>query len=91
MTDPDFDERLQRDRERIQTALQDSDMRNESYEGPVGGSMVVGWVVVCESVDPAGERWLTMVGSENSTQWQRQGYLHNALNTRWEGGVADDD
>lgn len=75
---------FQSDRERISEALQ-------SCEGlPLEGSLLVGWVLIAEWLHPDGTQLLSRFGSENLTQWQRQGYLHNALHESWEDEEFDD-
>lgn len=54
-------------------------------EGLPEGAMLLGWVTVAEWMAPSGERWLSCVDGGVSPDrgqlpdWQRQGYLHNAL------------
>lgn len=50
------------------------------------GSMLLGFVAVAEWMAPDGTRWLSRVdagasGDKGLTEWQREGYLHNALNS----------
>lgn len=50
------------------------------------GAMLLGFVVVAEWMAPDGHRWLSRVDAganadEGLTEWQREGYLHNALNS----------
>lgn len=50
----------------------------------IGGAVLVGWVTVCEWLDPDGMRWLSNLdgtngGEDGLTDWQRQGFLFNAL------------
>lgn len=52
------------------------------------GTVLKGWVLVAEWVDPKGSGWLTRLSGGPGTigddcdlpDWQQQGYLHNALN-----------
>jgi len=67
-------------RQEIADALQES--QPEDFEG-----LLLGFVAVVEWVDLEGQRWLTRTDGNASgdpiTAWQREGYLHNALNTDW--------
>lgn len=65
-------------------------------DGLPEGSMLLGWVCVAEWMAPDGDRWLSCIdGSTDpergATEWQRQGYLHNALNDHGTFGEAPDD
>jgi hypothetical protein len=74
------EDHLKRDREVIDAAL--------GSTGPKalhGEAMLTGWVVVCEWMDPQGERWLSKFASEGSTQWQIQGFMHHGLYESWQG------
>lgn len=58
---------------------------------PATGAVLTGWVVVAETVDPDGRRWLhRMDGPDTITVWAREGMLHNALNTEWSPDTDDD-
>lgn len=65
---------------KITEAFEDQDLHE------IGG-VLVGWVMVAEWMDLEGRRWLTRLDAnadgENLPEWQRNGYLHNALNTPW--------
>ncbi|MEQ8834291.1 MAG: hypothetical protein RIB67_07575 [Miltoncostaeaceae bacterium] len=70
---------------------------HEAIEGllaecsPTAGGILTGWVLVAETVDEAGERWLHRLdGPDTITEWAREGMLHNALNSgSW--GPDDED
>jgi hypothetical protein len=52
-------------------------------------SIVFGWAVVIEWIDPKGGRWLSQLsrGADGTVlpSWQLEGYLHNALySPKWE-------
>jgi hypothetical protein len=49
------------------------------------GAMVVRFVVVVDWAKPDGTRWVSRIGSEDLTEWERDGLLHHALNGNWEG------
>lgn len=53
-------------------------------DGLPEGSVMLGWVTVVEWSAPNGQRWLSMldgcaIPGVRAAQWQREGYLHNAL------------
>lgn len=74
-------------RNRITDALQE-DVSDQ-------GRVVVGWVMVMESIDHEGHRWLSrldgLAGGNSMPSWQRDGYLHSALNGEWPTSKEDDD
>lgn len=49
------------------------------------GAYLAGWHMVAEWVDPEGRRWLSETAHEDSTTWQRMGYLNAALETERAG------
>jgi hypothetical protein len=54
------------------------------------GAFVVGFIAVAEWMTPSGQRWLSRVdgGPDGGLpEWQRHGYLHNAL---FSDGFDDD-
>jgi hypothetical protein len=64
-------------------------------DGAVGaqGNVVTGWVCICESMGPDGQRWLSKLSSDASgdarlATWAEQGLLWNAL---YAGGWDEDD
>ncbi len=61
--------------------------------GPRGADapLLVGWVLVAEFADLDGRRILARFGSETLTDWQRDGYLHNALFGPWNAEDDDED
>lgn len=73
----------------IQHALHEADAKEAQ------GSVVTGWVVVAESMEADGTRFLSRLdgnaGGERLTSWQRQGMLHNALNEPWPEDYEDED
>jgi hypothetical protein len=54
-----------------------------SLDDDLEGAVLLGWVMVAEWVAPTGKRWLSRLdGTANGSgcpDWQREGYLHNAL------------
>lgn len=73
---------------RIHAALQDTlAVEDELPES----SMLRGWVVVAEWLDPDGNRWLSKkaggANAESIPDWQLNGYLHEAL----DGGFNEAD
>ena len=72
--------------EAIQQALHSDDAADAQ------GNLVVGWVVVAESMDPDGGRWLSRIdgspGGGRLSAWTREGLLFNALHS---GGWDDDE
>lgn len=58
---------MREQRSRIEKALEDD------------SGVVTGWVVVWETAGPDGARFLHRIESDPCTEWQREGYLHNAL------------
>lgn len=76
-------------REMLHEAIQRSADTSTDLEGAV----LVGWIAVCEWMDGDGVRWLSDLessdgGDSGLTQWQRQGYLFNALHN--EDGFEND-
>lgn len=72
----------------LQRALHDEDA------GQAQGNLVTGWVVVVESMDPDGRRWLSRIdggpGGDALPEWHRQGLLFNALHSGgWEPDPYD--
>jgi hypothetical protein len=53
--------------------------------------VLVGWIVISEWMDADGSRWLGRLASEDSTRWQRKGYLHEALYDEATNWVDEDD
>lgn len=43
------------------------------------GSLLTGWVVVAEFMDPGGEKWISRLSHSGSTRWFSNGLLHYAL------------
>lgn len=43
------------------------------------GSLLTGWVVVTEWMDPDGERWIEAMQAEQTAGWHRSGMLFEAL------------
>lgn len=79
-------------RERLHRSIQENLHDSDS----VGGNVVTGWVVVAESLAPNGERWLSRIdggpGGNRLAEWQREGFLHNALHGgHWERDESQDD
>lgn len=71
---------------------------HEALEGllaehsPESGGILTGWVLVAETVDADGERWLHRLdGPDTITAWAREGMLHNALNSGSWLSADDDD
>jgi hypothetical protein len=66
-------------REQLHAAIQGTNQTDQNLEG----AMLMGWVVVAEWMAPDGERWLSRVDGtaarKGCPEWQREGYLHNAL------------
>lgn len=67
--------------ETLQAAIQDA-LHHEDAAG-AQGNVVTGWVIVAESMDVDGKRWLSRhdggPGDRRLPIWQAQGLLHNAL------------
>ncbi len=64
------------------------------------GSVVTGWVCVCESMDREGNKWLSLLSSDASGErrlprWTEQGLMHNALHgdgsDGWDSNADDDE
>jgi hypothetical protein len=67
-------------RKRVWDAMQDSTDGDEE----IHGAILTGFVLVAEWMDGDGQRWLSLLhgsngGESDAPEWQRQGYLHNAL------------
>lgn len=59
------------------------------------GAVLIGFVALAEWMAPDGERWLSQIsgvgdGEQGIPDWQRQGYLHNALHD-WPNPNGTDD
>lgn len=50
---------------------------------PKGNVLLVGWVVVAEWMEPAGDRFVSRMLSEGASPWQAKGYLFEGLNGLW--------
>lgn len=66
------------------------DVLHETIQGTIAvddelpeGAMLLGWCAMAEWMAPDGKRWLSIIDGdargEGCPEWQRQGYLHNAL------------
>lgn len=75
-------------RKQLHSAIQATGQTDNDLEG----AMLMGWVVVAEWMAPNGQRWLSRVdgtaSGEGCPEWQRHGYLHNAL---FSDGFSDDE
>jgi hypothetical protein len=75
----------------LHAAVQSSLHHEDAHEAQ--GNVVTGWVVVAESMDPTGRRWLSRIngtpGGGQLTEWAAQGLLFNALND--DGWDVDED
>lgn len=76
--------------ESLHAAIQESLHSEDAAEAQ--GNVITGWVVVAESMAPDGQRWLSRIdggpGGGRLTEWQLDGFLHNAL---YGGGWLEDD
>lgn len=50
---------------------------------PNGEGIAVRYVIVVDWALPDGKRFLSRIGSETLTEWERDGLLHHALNGDW--------
>lgn len=77
-------------RKAVSAALQEHAMEVDGER-----SVLVGFGLVIEWLAPDGERWLSLAGGDASggpgTEWQLQGYFHNALHADWPSPHEDDD
>jgi hypothetical protein len=53
------------------------------------GSVLTGWVVVQEWMDPAGEKTLTRAWDHTLAEWAAKGMMHEVLFGSWPAGEAD--
>jgi hypothetical protein len=69
-------------RKRLGEAIQAEAVEFQQGEDTQRG-VVIGWVVIAESVAPDGERWLSSfsggAGDHALPRWQVQGYAHSLL------------
>jgi hypothetical protein len=54
-------------------------------QSPFEGAQLVGWMIVAEWVTPDEEKKLARLNSQDASQWQVSGYLHEALFGEEEG------
>lgn len=54
-------------------------LNNDRPNAAREGSLVVGWVVVADWVDPDGQRWLSYTKSEGVTEWQAKGMANEVV------------
>ncbi len=47
------------------------------------GSLLTGWVLICEWMDDEGERWLSKGHCASTAPWQAEGMLHRGLYGDW--------
>ena len=77
--------------------IHDAIQRTATTHTNLDGSVLIGWIVVAEWMDAAGNRWLSRIGSAGDAtrqppEWQWQGYLYNALHEQnWPQDDAADD
>ena len=48
-------------------------------QSPFQGAQLVGWTIIAEWRTPEGEKKLARLNSQDASQWQVSGYLHEAL------------
>ena len=70
---------LSEEQERVAAVLQTTAPR------ACPGSVLTGWVVVAEWMDPNGETWLSGLKDQNTSIWKRDGMLHHVLYGDMEG------
>ena len=75
---PDIRRRLA---EFLQAQVGESDVFHE--DDNVDAAVLTGFVILCEWMDDKGRRWLSRAAGNGSgeslSEWQVDGYLHNAL------------
>ena len=54
-------------------------------QAPIEGAQLVGWTIIAEWVTPEEEKKLARLNSQEASQWQVSGYLHEALFGEEEG------
>lgn len=63
--------------------------------GPIdpdeAGSILTGWVVVQEWMNPAGEKFLTRAWDHSLATWSAKGMMHEVLYGDWPVDDADDE
>lgn len=52
-------------------------------ENPGRAALLTKWVLVAEWAVEDGDCWLSRISSADLRSWEREGMLHNALNTDW--------
>lgn len=70
----DEDPDVRQDQDRVAVALQQCNPHSMPE-----GSLLTGWVVVAEFMDPNGEKWLTRLSHPGSSVWTTDGLLHYGL------------
>lgn len=75
------------DRDRLRKKLAETVQAGQPDLDGGSSSLLLGFVLVAEWVADNGKRWLTEMSSdahgETLPTWQRNGYLHEALNEQW--------
>lgn len=57
---------------------------------PIDGAIAVRFVVVVDWARSDGTRWVSRIGSEGLTEWEREGLLHHALHSDWSHSAESD-
>lgn len=67
-------------RDAIHEFLQEAGPPEES----IPGALLTGWTIVTEWMDTKGNKWLTKGHSASLTNWNADGFHHEALYGNWE-------
>ena len=59
--------------------------RQIEAHAPLEGAIAVRFVIVVDWARADGTRWVSRIGSDGLTEWERDGLLHHALNGNWDG------
>ena len=54
-------------------------------QSPFEGAQLVGWTIIAEWITPEEEKKLARLNSQEASEWQVSGYLHEALFGEEEG------
>lgn len=84
MGDPEPDEETAAEtRHKLGEAISTAAVQFTDDDGNVQRGIVVGWVVIAETLAPDGERWLSKFSGdaahEQLARWQVHGYAHSVL------------
>ena len=66
----------------VEVSLQEEIEKRSPFES---GAIAVRFVVVVDWAKSDGTRWVSRIGSNGLTEWEREGLLHHALHASWDG------